>query len=478
MELAELTDEPGLLHGVAVAQGDGILEGSVFAQGVEINRDTEGSASFILSAIASADGARIVIEDIHVRPEERLDFSGFGDELGLVFEQWEDADLDGSHPGVELHHDADFLFAFFIGHGFFVISVADYGQEHAVNACRGFDDVRDVPGLGGFVEILHGFAAELLVLREIEVTACGDALELLSAEGIYRDVDGRLGIVSEFFGRLPEFEAIAPSPTIHTAFAQPRACQASSPNWVGVHARVVIGDRAESCGDFIGPDEILNLHLLKFTRAEGEITRIDPLRKALPIWQCQGDGLAGDSQTVLTVRRCLSGFGTEVGDVVIAFDRADMRFEHEIEGTGLGEERTVFFIILGTVGHLFGRFALKLRVFQTASLIELDGAFADGVGIPARELEHGKGVVADFARITIDGAGPEPGGSGERRELIGTEALLEEGNRPWDRQGWCGVSHILGCMMMVASIRPCRRVHTAVPPDFLQVALKLSAWGP
>jgi hypothetical protein len=191
-----------------------------------------------------------------VRPEERLDFSGFGDELGLIFEQRKTPTLMGQ-PGVELHHDASFLFALVIGSDFFVIGMAELRPEHTVHAGRGLNDVRDVLGLGGFIKILHGFAAELLMLREIEATACGDTLKLLSPEGEFvEDVDGRPGIVSELFGRLTvEFEAIALQPDGFIpleAFAQPIGVPGfPAPIGLGFSARVVLGERP-SCGDLSG----------------------------------------------------------------------------------------------------------------------------------------------------------------------------------------------------------------------------------
>src|SRR3569833_2456166 len=85
-----------LLHGVAFAERDGVRQlRAFFAERVEINRDAEWRADFVLAAIAPANGAGFVVENGHVRPQEIADFLRFLDEFGLVLEQWEYGDFDG-----------------------------------------------------------------------------------------------------------------------------------------------------------------------------------------------------------------------------------------------------------------------------------------------------------------------------------------------------------------------------------------------
>ena len=53
----------------------------------------------------------------------------------------------------------------------------------AVHAGARLDDVRHILGLRLLVEVLHGLAAELLVLRQVEIAAGGNALQFLRPEG-------------------------------------------------------------------------------------------------------------------------------------------------------------------------------------------------------------------------------------------------------------------------------------------------------
>src|SRR5438105_14571994 len=63
--------DPLLLHGVALADGDGTV-----VEGVEVDRDAERGAYLVLAAVAAADvAARLVVLDPEVRAQQALNLT-------------------------------------------------------------------------------------------------------------------------------------------------------------------------------------------------------------------------------------------------------------------------------------------------------------------------------------------------------------------------------------------------------------------
>ena len=77
-----------LLHGVAVAQGDGVV-----FQSLEVDGDAARRADFVLTAVAAADGAGVVVEAVPATVEFFENFARFADQFVFVFEQREDGDF-------------------------------------------------------------------------------------------------------------------------------------------------------------------------------------------------------------------------------------------------------------------------------------------------------------------------------------------------------------------------------------------------
>ena len=167
-----------------MADGDGVLEGGVlFAEGFEVDGDAEGGADFVLTAIATADGGRVIVEDVHEGLEKVLHLFGLVDEFGLVLQEGKDGDLDGSNAGLEAHDGADVGLAAVFGEVFFIVGLADEGEDGAVATGGGFDDVWNEALFGFLIEVFEGFAGVLLVLAEVVVAAVCDTFEFLLAEG-------------------------------------------------------------------------------------------------------------------------------------------------------------------------------------------------------------------------------------------------------------------------------------------------------
>ena len=181
-----------------MTQSDGIAQGRVaFAERLKIDRDSKWSARFVLAAITAADCTGLVVENIHVRPEQRLHLACFRHQRRLVFQKWKDARLDRRHARMKAEHDARFAFAFLIGDGFLVVSLAEEREDGAIDPRAGLDDVRREALLGFLIEIIERLAAGCLVLGEIVVGAVGDTFELLPAEREFVfDVVGALRIES------------------------------------------------------------------------------------------------------------------------------------------------------------------------------------------------------------------------------------------------------------------------------------------
>ena len=89
-----------LLHGVAVADGDGVV-----VEGVVVHGDAEGGSDGILTAIAAADGVLLVVLQHVVMLEEIHDFASLLGEA-VFLDQGEHGGFVGSEHGGEVEHGA------------------------------------------------------------------------------------------------------------------------------------------------------------------------------------------------------------------------------------------------------------------------------------------------------------------------------------------------------------------------------------
>ena len=113
-----------LLHGIAVAQRDGVV-----FEGLVVNGDAEGGADCILAAIAFADGVFLVNLAGEVEAEFMLYFASFFGQSVFLHKRKHSA-FHGSQRSREVEHDAvvaTFELLVFI-------AAAKHAEEHTVNA--------------------------------------------------------------------------------------------------------------------------------------------------------------------------------------------------------------------------------------------------------------------------------------------------------------------------------------------------------
>src|ERR1043166_3553352 len=227
--------------------------------------------------------------------------------------------------------------------------------------------MRNILGLGFLIEILHRLAAELLMLGQIEIPARGDAFQFLGAEGeLELDVHRGFGVVGQFLLGLPVFDervaaqadALIPLEALLDPILVPKFPAPSGLRDEGRGTRVgQTGDRTgHLLDDFIGPDEKLQFHLLEFTRAKSEVARVDLVAKGFAdLANTEGNSLPGNIERVCELNEDgVRGFGTEVGDILLALDRTDVGLEYDVERPELGQQPTRLRVIPNTVAGLFG----------------------------------------------------------------------------------------------------------------------------
>src|SRR5262245_53662497 len=166
----------------------------------------------------------------------------------------------------------------------------------------------------------------LLMLLEVETAAVGDALQFAEAGGgegeAVLDVAGALRVMRELvLGVLAQDEVVA-----REAEGLPPVDAEVAPEGV---PRLRLRWMAEE----------LELGLVELARAEGEVSRRDLV--------AEGGACVADAEGHLDARRvhdvleldedALSGFGAEVGLVVLGRGGADVGLEHQVELAGLGE---------------------------------------------------------------------------------------------------------------------------------------------
>ena len=147
---------------VAVAHGHAAV-----LRRVKVERHAIRRADLVLTAVALADGAGLVI----VAHEALLQLVvELGRGLGELFRQRQHRALERRERRVEVHDDAGVVLG--LVHDLLVIRLAQEGERHAVCAERRLDDIGDVVLVFLLIEIVHVLAGELLVLASGR-SSCG-----------------------------------------------------------------------------------------------------------------------------------------------------------------------------------------------------------------------------------------------------------------------------------------------------------------
>ena len=213
-----------------------------------------------MAAVAFTDVAAVVEEDGVATLEFFVERAGAADEGFLVLDEGKHGDFYRSNPRREAEHGAFLDVALVVGDVFFGVTGAEDGEENAVDADGGLDDVRDEFFLGGFVEHFLRLAGGERVLAEVVIAAGGDAPELLHAERILKHDVGRALRVE---GELLLFVRVERKFRRGETDGDEPLAAPFDPLLVALGPIGVL------------VDEIFHLHLLEFAGAEDEVARGD-----------------------------------------------------------------------------------------------------------------------------------------------------------------------------------------------------------
>src|SRR3989338_4391124 len=127
-----------LLTGVAMAQGDGILEFWFLAECVEVDRDAEGRADFVLAAVTLADIAVVIPRDCWVH---LLQFCAYLprllDKLGFVAQEWRNHCFHGRDLGRERQ-----ICSRLTGKFVFAVGARENCENRSINSQGRLDNMR------------------------------------------------------------------------------------------------------------------------------------------------------------------------------------------------------------------------------------------------------------------------------------------------------------------------------------------------
>ncbi len=296
-----------LSHGIALAQGDGIVFECLVVDG-----DAEGGAYGILATVALADGVFFVVVCGEVEFEVI-------DNLACLFrqpvfaDQGHDGAFDGSQRLGQVQHYAGLA----VLEGLLFVGRAQYAQEHTVDADGCLDDVGRVAFVELGVEVLYLLAGEFLVLRQVEVGTRVDAFDFLESEGHTEfNVGGGVGVVCQFFVVVEAIFVIA-----HAEGLVP--CQTP------------LFPLLEPLEFFAGAYKELHFHLLELAHTEDELACDNLVAEGLA-YLCDAEGYAhtaGLLDVEVVDKDALSGLGTQVYGHGTVGGAAHFGAEHQVELT-------------------------------------------------------------------------------------------------------------------------------------------------
>ena len=291
--------------------------------GVEVQSYAEGSADLVLAAVTLADGTGLVVIAHELLGKLLIQLqSGAGEDLLLA--QRQDSALEGSQSGVQVHNGAHIVIALLVlAYDLFVVSVAQDGQNGALNAQRGLNNIGNIVLVSFLIVVAQILAGDILVLGQVIVGAVGNAPQLTPAEGEEElKVSGGLGVEAQLLGVVVTQSEIL----VLQADVQQELVAEAAP----VLKPLKIG---------AGLAEELKFHLLKLSYAEDEVAGGDLVAEALAdLSDAEGQLAAGGALDVYKVGEdALSGLGTEVNGVLSVLGDTLEGLEHQVELTDIGE---------------------------------------------------------------------------------------------------------------------------------------------
>ena len=289
-----------------------------------VDGDAERRARFVHAGVALADGLLLIELDRVLLAKVAEKTLGDLGQAVLVDER-KHARLHRRHARIKLHEHA--RGARWIGR----VRLAQQGERASVCASGWLDDMGEVTLVLLLVEVAHllALSAGGGVGLEVEVGAMGDAFELAvsgrSKGKAVLDVAGTgadLGVVGELVAvMLAQNEIVASEADLLPPGESPIA-----PPLVPL-----VGG--------VGSDEELDLHLLEFAAAEGEIARRDFVAEGLAdLRDAERNAHARGIADIPEVGEdALRGFGAQIRERVLVADRTTVGLEHEVEHARLGE---------------------------------------------------------------------------------------------------------------------------------------------
>ena len=264
------------------------------------------------------------------------------------------------------HPDVFFHTGFLGGGGFFIVSHAQECEECTVKTDTGFHTGRHDLTLIVMVNVAQILTGEFAVLAQIPDAAVVDTLQFAPAEGEFDfDINCRFGIVGKFLMLIDPHTVFGEAQFLTVIF-DPLFFPVLEP----LHAALILAEK-------------FHLHLGEFTAAESEVAGVDLVTEGFAdLGDTKGQFLTGgDTDTVEVHKDRLTGFSTQISDMLIVKDRTYESFHHQIEffrlgkifGFAVGAGRGIFHLIHAVTG---------LAVFavghQVAELIEVTGSFPHG----------------------------------------------------------------------------------------------------
>ena len=339
------------------------------------------------------------------------------------------------------------------------------------------------------------------MLREVEVAAGRDAVQFVAGDvallvplaerELEQDVRAGAGVVGQLGGRLPvKAQRVQRQPDAFVeahAFLHPIMMpRLPAPARLWLTRMAGLRHRSHAASDgldrLVRLDEELQFHLLELARAEGVVARRDLVAERLAhLRDAEGHFLPRRLVDVLELREDgLRRLGTQISHIRLRGRGADVGLEHQVEGNGWSQQRTVLRVEALGVFDLLHALAEQLDRLQPALSVKLRGGLASTLRRLARSEQYGVRLADFLAGHGVLRSGEVVGVARLQLDLVRTEPLLRQQ----------AIAHRIAERVHMPGRPPDGRVHDdrrfeadhviaharhARPPQLLHVALQLRA---